>query len=384
MNDKMDSEFDDIRPYNDDELAAAMVQLQGEPKFVVLAKKYFPLVPVEQFDVLGGQLKTLTNFQRVMVAPILEGLVKNLSDGLTVSGLDSCGDEPAVLMTNHRDIVIDPAFLNLSLIRNNRSTFEIAIGDNLLAEEWIRMFVRINKSFIVKRGLKPREMGHAFMQLSGYIRHAINDKKSSVWIAQREGRAKDSNDRTQESLIKMFALSGTGSFIDNLKSLNISPVSISYEYDPCDYLKAKEFQQKRDNAEYKKTKQEDLLSMQVGIMGYKGRVHHTFTPSINPQLDEIAASGLNKKEQAAAVCHLCDSRIFAAYVIYPINRWAYEQLTGDRQFAEVDTAAQRNQVESYLHAQLAKIELPNADHDFLWHKLLEMYANPLINQLNNK
>ena len=176
-----------------------------------------------------------------------------------------------------------------------------------------------------------------------------------------------------------MALSGNADFIENLKSLNICPLSISYEFDPCDYLKATEFQLKRDNADYKKTKADDVLSMQTGIMGWKGRVHYAFTESINPKLDEIAQSGMNKKDQAAAVCALCDCQIHAAYQLYPINRWAYEQLTGDTKYADVDTAEERAIAEKYLRGQLAKINIPNKDEEYLWHKLLEMYANPFIN-----
>jgi hypothetical protein len=222
-------------------------------------------------------------------------------------------------------------------------------------------------------------MAKSFMQLSSYIRYAITEKRVSAWIAQREGRAKDSNDRTQESLIKMFALSGKADFIDNLKSLNLSPLAISYEFDPCDYLKAAEFQLKRDNADYKKSKADDLLSMQTGITGYKGRIHYAFTPCINPKLDEIAQNCANKKEQAAAVCAVIDVQIHSAYQLYAINRWAYEQLTGDTQYATVDGADERAMAEKYLRGQLTKINIPNKDEEFLWHKLLEMYANPFIN-----
>ena len=315
----------------------------------------------------------------MVIRPILEALISTSATSLTVSGEEQISSIPSVFLSNHRDIVMDPSLLALSLMRVTGNTCEVAIGDNLLATEWIRTLVRLNRCFIVKRGLTPRDMAKSFMQLSSYIRYAVTDKKVNVWIAQREGRAKDSNDRTQESLIKMLALSGNADFIENLKSLNICPLSISYEFDPCDYLKAAEFQLKRDNADYKKTKADDLLSMQTGIMGWKGRVHYAFTESINTKLDEIAQSGMNKKDQAAAVCALCDHQIHAAYQLYPINRWAYEQLTGDTKYADVDTAEERAMAEKYLRGQLAKINIPNKDEEYLWHKLLEMYANPFIN-----
>ena len=377
----MNIEFEDIRPLNNDEIGKNLLGLMQDESFMHLMKNYFPMVDLAQMTQSGKEFSNLVEFQNVVIRPILESLISKVATSLTVSGEGNITDETAVFLSNHRDIVMDPALLSLSLMRTTGNTCEIAIGDNLLATEWIRTLVRLNRCFIVKRGLTPRDMAKAFMQLSSYIRYAITEKGVNVWIAQREGRAKDSNDRTQESLIKMLALSGKADFIENLKALNICPLSISYEFDPCDYLKAAEFQLKRDNAEYKKTKADDVLNMQVGIMGWKGHVHYAFTESINPKLDEIAQSGMNKKDQAAAVCALCDRQIHSAYQIYPINRWAYEQLTGDAQYANIDTMEERAMAEKYLRGQLAKIDVPNRDEEYLWHKLLEMYANPFINNL---
>ena len=371
--------FEDIRPCNNDEIGKKLLELMQDEQFMHLMKNYFPMVDLTQIAQLGKGFSNLVEFQNVVIRPILESLISKAATSLTVSGKEQISSIPSVFLSNHRDIVMDPSLLALSLMRVTGNTCEVAIGDNLLATEWIRTLVRLNRCFIVKRGLTPRDMAKSFMQLSSYIRYAVTDKKVNVWIAQREGRAKDSNDRTQESLIKMLALSGNADFIENLKSLNICPLSISYEFDPCDYLKAAEFQLKRDNADYKKTKADDLLSMQTGIMGWKGRVHYAFTESINTKLDEIAQSGMNKKDQAAAVCALCDHQIHAAYQLYPINRWAYEQLTGDTKYADVDTAEERAIAEKYLRGQLAKINIPNKDEEYLWHKLLEMYANPFIN-----
>lgn len=371
--------FEDIRPCNDDEIGKKLLELMQDEQFMHLLKNYFPMVDLTQIAQSGKGFSNLVEFQNVVIRPILESLISKAATSLTVSGEEQISSIPSVFLSNHRDIVMDPSLLALSLMRVTGNTCEVAIGDNLLATEWIRTLVRLNRCFIVKRGLTPRDMAKSFMQLSSYIRYAVTDKKVNVWIAQREGRAKDSNDRTQESLIKMLALSGNADFIENLKSLNICPLSISYEFDPCDYLKAAEFQLKRDNADYKKTKADDLLSMQTGIMGWKGRVHYAFTESINTKLDEIAQSGMNKKDQAAAVCALCDHQIHAAYQLYPINRWAYEQLTGDAQYATIDGADERAIAEKYLRGQLAKINIPNKDEEYLWHKLLEMYANPFIN-----
>ncbi len=379
----MEQTFDNIRPYNPDELHDAFSRLIKEPTFLALIQQFMPQIPVEQVCTQLLSLPNATAFQKTFIVPLLNDIEAKHSKGITASGIDTI-QQPALFVSNHRDIVMDSALMDLVLFRAGLDSVEIGIGDNLLAAPWIQTLVRINKSFIVQRALPVREMPKAFLQLSGYIRHAITKKQTGVWIAQREGRAKDSNDRTQESILKMFALSGTKSFIENLKELNICPATISYEYDPCDYLKAKEFQQKRDNANFKKSPQDDLLNMKTGIMGDKGHVHFTFTPSINAELEEIATSIDNRKAQIEAVVKLIDQRIHSNYTIYPINKVAYDELLNTTRFTREVSPEERSEVESYLEQQLNKIDLPNNDYDFLRHKLLEMYANPLINYLAAK
>lgn len=376
----MEQTFDNIRPYNSDELHDAFLRLIEEPTFLQLAQKYIPQIPIEDLCATLLTTQNATAFQKTFIVPLLNAIEAKHSKGITASGIDTI-QQPALFVSNHRDIVMDSALMDLVLFRAGLDSVEIGIGDNLLVAPWIRTLVRINKSFIVQRGLPVREMPKAFLELSGYIRHAITKKQTGVWIAQREGRAKDSNDRTQESILKMFALSGTKSFIENLKELNICPATISYEYDPCDYLKAKEFQQKRDNANFKKSPQDDLLNMKTGIMGDKGHVHFTFTPSINAELEEIATSIDNRKAQIEAVVKLIDQRIHSNYTIYPINKVAYDELLNTTRFTAEVSPEERSEVESYLEQQLHKIDLPNKDSVFLRHKLLEMYANPLINYL---
>lgn len=374
-------QFDDIRPYSDGEMWSVLRSLLADKDFVALMANYFPTVSLSALSEMEKSITSVTQFQKVVMKPLLEDLMSKASDGLTVSGVEFISAGSSLIMSNHRDIVMDPSLLALVMLRHKDITSEIAIGDNLLATKWIEDFVRLNKCFIVKRGLAPREMPRAFAQLSAYIRHAITEKGVNVWIAQREGRAKNSDDRTQESLIKMFALSGTADFISNLKELNITPLTISYEFDPCDYLKAAEMQRRRDCAEFKKLPGEDVFSMKTGIVGCKGRVHYAFSQSINEHLDEIAASGKPKKEQAADVCALCDRMIHSNYKIYPINLLAYTLYTGDRRFDGVDSKEDKQKAEAYLRDRLAKITLENKDEDFLWQRLLEMYANPLINHL---
>ena len=248
--------------------------------------------------------------------------------------------------------------LNLLLIRHGFNTSEIAIGNNLLIFDWISDLVRLNKSFIVKRDVGVRQMLEAARQLSGYIHFAITQKKESVWIAQREGRSKDSDDRTQESLIKMLGLAGDGNLIDNLKEINLVPVSISYEYDPCDYLKAQEFLLRRDNPDFKKSQEDDLHSMEIGLLGYKGRVHFEISPCINDELDKLTHIE-EKSEILAQILKIIDKGIHSGYMIYPGNYIAYDMLNGTDRFADRYTHKESLTFTNYLHSQLAKI--PDAD-----------------------
>ena len=252
-------EFDDIRPFYDSEFHDKMKVLVTEPGFEHAVRYVLRDINYELFC---QELLTIDNkkdFQLLVMRSFLEGLTQKTTKGLTGNNLDVLDKAKSyTFMSNHRDIVLDASLLNLLLIRNGIKTSEIAIGNNLLIYDWISDLVRLNKSFIVKRDVGVRQMLDAARQLSGYIHFAITKKNESVWIAQREGRSKDSDDRTQESLIKMLGISGEGDLINNLKEINIVPVSISYEYDPCDYLKAHEFLLKRDNPDFKKSQRDDL------------------------------------------------------------------------------------------------------------------------------
>jgi len=249
-----------------------------------------------------------------------------------------------------------------------------------LISPWIEDLVKVNKSFIVKRGLSARHILESSKRLSAYIADTLS-RNQSIWIAQREGRAKDSNDRTQESLLKMLNMFGENSFIDNLTQLNICPLSISYEYDPCDYLKAKEMQLRRDDSCFKKNPQDDLLNMETGIMGYKGKVVYEITGSINPDLKRIIVETSNRNEQITLVAELIDKRIHANYSIFANNKIAYDIIKKCKLFSGEYTTIEKLDFERYLSLQIAKINLENKDEDFLRSKLLEMYANPLINKL---
>ena len=378
----MYEEFDEIRPYYDEELPAVFEELIADPAFRHVLELALPGVP---FDVLASRMrmcKSKLQFQVDFCYDFLKRIIREATLGVTLDN-SSLADEGKAYtyVSNHRDIVLDSGFLSLMLVEKGLNTVEIAIGDNLLIYPWIKKLVRINKSFIVQRALTMRQMLEASARMSRYMHYTIGLKHQSIWIAQREGRAKDSNDRTQESILKMFAMAGEGDVISRLKEMNIVPLAISYEFDPCDYLKAKEFQMKRDNPDYKKTTADDLLNMQTGLMGWKGHVHFCTAPCLNEQLERLDPA-LPKQELFTRVAGLIDRGIFANYRLYPNNYVAADLLEGGNRFAAHYTADDRQRFTAYIDRQLGRIDLPGKDDDFLRGKLLEMYANPLRNQLS--
>ncbi len=374
-------EFDEIRPYHDEELPQIYEELIADAAFREAVSMVMPGVP---FELLARQMhacKTKLEFQKTFCYPLLQKLIKEATDGVTLD-YTSLPDEGKnfTYISNHRDIILDSGFLSVLLIDWGLDTPEIAIGDNLLIYPWIKKLVRVNKSFIVQRGLPMRQMLESSMRLSAYMHFAINRKKQSIWIAQREGRAKDSDDRTQDSVLKMLAMSGEGSVVDRLMEMNIAPTALSYEYDPCDYLKAWEFQLKRDNPEYKKSTADDLLNMKTGLFGYKGHVHFQTGTCINDELCKMDGT-LPKTELFARISALIDKRIHSNYKIYPNNYVAHDLLEGNDNFTSHYTPEDRQRFLTYLEQQLARIEIEGKDENFLREKMLSMYANPLKNHL---
>ncbi len=378
----MEYNFDEIRCYNNEEVNEVLNRLGNEKQFMKMLSTVYPLLPKDIIKNRLTSFHTNIDFQKEMVVPFLQYLEANMTKGIDLNGIGKIDKSESYLyISNHRDIILDSAFLCGKLVENGMDTAEIAIGDNLLIFPWIEDIVRVNKSFIVKRGLNARQILESSQRLSAYIEYTLNQKHQSIWIAQREGRAKDSNDRTQESLLKMFNMYGSGSFIENLKNLKICPISISYEYDPCDFLKAKEMQLRRDNHDFQKNPKDDLISMQTGVMGYKGKVVYEITGDINKDLKIIESKTSNRNEQIELTAELIDKQIHANYTIFANNKIAYDALKEEKRFDKEYTETEKTEFERYLKHQLAKIEIENKDTEFLRMKLLEMYANPLINKL---
>ena len=378
---KIPEKYDSIRPYEPEELPEVYGRLIADEQFKTVVGKIFPQVPFEALAAKLMQCKTNLEFQIAFCYPFLKDLLSKASKGcdIDISAIDI--SRRYTFVSNHRDIVLDSALLDVMLIDSGfKTTCEIAIGDNLLAAPWIEDIVRVNKSFIVKRSAGIREMLVNSRTMAEYMHIVINEKHDNIWIAQREGRAKDSDDRTQESIIKMMAMGGEGSVTERLQQLHIVPVAISYEYDPCDWLKAQEFQLKRDVEGWKKTKADDVLSMQTGIMGYKGRIHYHCAPCIDDFLASIPED-TPKTDIFRIIAEHIDKGIHANYRLFPNNYIAVDILEGGNRMAEHYTPEDKATFEKYLAVQLGKITIPNKDEAFLKECMLKMYANPAVNQL---
>ena len=425
LNSQLD-EYKDIRPYEAGEMKQAFEELLADRQFQLVLKGFAPWLPKW---VRNGLLrlaftgvKTPLDFQKRFMKPVVKWIIRKHTDGCSFedkalkienselrmenSDMSQHGNETNqqglqgnhnsqfstlnsqlryTFVSNHRDIVLDSAFLDVMLVDNGYpTTVEIGIGDNLLIYPWIKRLVRMNKAFTVRRGLTAHEMMRSSQLMSSYIHYAVTKKKENIWIAQREGRAKDSDDRTQESVLKMLAMGNSvvgASAADSLRELNIVPLTISYEFDPCDYLKAQEFQQKRDNPAFKKSRQDDLDNMKTGIFGYKGRVHYQCAACINTWLDELGS--LPRNEFYAELSRRMDCELHRNYRLYPCNYIALDELNGNRDHAEHYTDADKQRFEKYLAGQLAKITIPNKDEAFLRERMLTMYANPVRNKLKS-
>lgn len=380
------NEYSDICPFSDSEFHEKMEELVKEPGFKHAVTWVLPDIDFEAFCQGLLTIDNKRDFQVNIMYPFLEMLAKKTTNGISDTGIENIDiNKSYTMITNHRDIVLDASFMNLSLLRRNYKTTEVAIGNNLLIYPWIEDLVRLNKSIVVKRDVGMRQALEAAEQLSGYIHFALTQKHESVWIAQRQGRAKDSSDGTQESLIKMLGIAGGKDYIDNIMEVNLLPVAISYEFDPNDYLKAREFLLKKKFPDFKKTQRDDLFSMETGLLQNKGRVHFSFTPCINDQLEELR--GLEKTEQVERICKIIDSNIHCHYRIYPCNYIAYDRRFKTDRFKNEYTEADIESFTTYLNGQLEKVkkevdfEITADDREYMLEMMLVMYSNPLCNKL---
>ncbi len=366
-------DFDDIRPYNDDEVHEKLLSLLNEEQFLAALKFVLNNEEYEQMLETVQHVNSVDDFQKKIIYPVLKKIINSSIDQLTYQNIEQLSPENTYLfISNHRDIVMDSALINIGLVERGLPTHEIAIGNNLISLDWVRKLVRLNKNFIVRRNVQRHELYQASLKLSQYIYYALTAKQQSVWIAQREGRAKDGNDFTQPSLIKMLLLNAGKDIKSYVKTLNIVPISISYEYDPTDFLKLNELTAKAKGETYTKTPGEDEQHMITGIIGYKGDVTITFGTPLNEQLDKIDFNAkLNQIVQQ--VTKLIDREIITNYHLTEVNQAAFDLWHKN---ITPDDIPEHLQEFTSRYRKLAEMPPEYANQ---W---LAMYANPVKNKNN--
>lgn len=371
-------DFDEIRPYSDSEANTVLKRLVIDPSFINFVNYLFPDQPENILKDKIKDIHAVNVFQKNIMYPAAKRIVERTIDQLTHSGFDQLERGKTYLfISNHRDIILDSALLNLILFEYDLDTVEVAIGSNLLISPWITDLVKLNKNFVVHRDVPHRELYHYSKRLSTYIRQKITSKTSSVWIAQKEGRTKDGNDRTQAGLLKMFTISSDKEFVENLNELNIIPLSISYEYEPCDVLKAYELHKQITDVDYKKSPQDDLNSMFTGVTSHKGRVHFALGKQMNKADFESVKGIINKNEQIKRLAHLIDTQIFQNYKLWPSNYIAADMLKQSNQRSQNYSEDDRKNFSAYLDSVLEKYpELMES----LRKIILKIYANPVFNK----
>ena len=375
------NEFTDISPYTDAEAVEALGKLADHPAVVEVSKAIFPDKEPEFLRKILKSVKSIDEFQILVMNKAVEWVLSTTAHNFSYDGIGNLKkiDGKFLAMSNHRDIILDPAITQVVLYRNAIPMTEIAVGSNLLTNKYIEYLIRSNRMIKVIRGINARQLYLSSQVLSKYIRECITSGRSSIWIAQREGRAKDGIDTTEQGLLKMLDMSGTADFTTNFEELNIVPLSISYEYEPCDILKARERLISRTQ-KYVKGSREDLISIMTGIEQQKGNIHLNIGSPLTH--DEIeAASCCNKNDRYQAIRHAVDVRIIEGYKLWKTNYIGYDMVNHTFKYRDKYTPEDVAQFTDYVEHQLDKVE-----KSLCWADLrdifLRIYANPVVSLEN--
>ena len=376
-------EFSDIAPFNDEEASAALTRLSNHPNTKWVSKKIFPDQPETLLGEILRNIHTVDEFQTIVMCKAIQWVIDSSVNQFTYEGLENVKsiDGKYLVMSNHRDIILDPAFVQFILLNSGMPDTQICVGDNLLRHKSVELLIRSNRMIKVIRGISARELYLSSQLLSRYIREVITSGTSSVWIAQRQGRTKDGIDTTEQGLLKMLDMSGTKDFVQNFMELNIIPISISYEYEPCDIMKAREILISRSQ-KYVKSELEDLNSIIQGIVQKKGNVHIKFgKPLTEEEIQE--ASLCDKNDRYQSIRHCMDARIIDGYTLWKTNYMAYDIVNGGAKYASQYTPEELEAFKAYIEKQLTLVE-PELDRVELRDILLHIYSNPVLSKENLK
>jgi len=373
-----EKDFEKIRPYNDDEINPALKRITAVPAFRLVLKFLFPEKSPEEIIGKLNNIHSIYDFQIQFMHKVIYSIVNKTSSGLTHDGFKNLDTKkPYLFLSNHRDIVLDSAILQILLHDNGFPTSEITFGDNLLYDQFITDLGKVNRMFTVYRGGNNKEFLNNSHLLSSYIRHTIENKKHSLWIAQRNGRTKDGHDKTEPALLKMLNMSGDRhEFYKNLSSLNIVPMAVSYEYEPCCVSKINELYLSL-NSKYIKQDDEDMKSMIAGITEPKGRIHISLGQPVNAELDELDKIH-NYNEKISKLTEKIDQQIYTNYKLWSNNYIASDLLNNDSKYIEYYSQDEKVTFQNYLNQQLNI--LVDGDKKILKFILLKIYSTPVANK----
>lgn len=365
--------FENIRPFNDSEVEAAIARIVSDPLINEVSSYLFPKGGGEQFVEVLSSCKTIEDFQLKIMYGVVRRILADTASNLSFSGVENFKEgNRYLLISNHRDIVLDSAIIQIILADHKIPTTEIAVGDNLMVSNFIEDITRINKMIKVIRSTSPREVYTTSKVLSEYIRCSVSQANSTIWLAQRNGRTKDGVDVTEQGLLKMLGMSGGKDFVKSFTELNILPVSISYEYEPCDYLKAMEIYVSR-RQKYVKSKNEDLNSILTGMMQFKGDIHISFANSLQSS-DIEPTSNLDNNDKFQYLASVIDNKINSGYKLFKSNYIAYDMLNSTSEYVSMYTPEEKQKFASYVEL---KLELAEVDKVELEEIFLSIYANPV-------
>ncbi|WP_461532949.1 1-acyl-sn-glycerol-3-phosphate acyltransferase [Sinomicrobium sp.] len=369
--------YKEIRPYLDSEVNAVLREYKEHPMFRALLHFSLPDKSAEEIEEILNSCHSIDDFQAKVIYYCVKNVLEKSAEGFFAEGFDKLASNTSyLLISNHRDIVMDTSLLNLALLENGLVLTATAIGDNLVHKPFLLTLSKLVRNFLIQRGLPPREMLESSRKVSTYIKHLLEEEDRSVWIAQREGRTKDGNDETQQGVLKMLAMASDEAHVmDYFKKLRITPVAISYEYDPTDLLKMPELMARHYDLEYVKSSNEDFNSIMKGALGQKKRICIQVGEISDSELDEIRDSGESVNRQFQMLADCIDKQIHINYRLWPSNYLAYDLLKNTTRFADRYDEKEKRQFERRLEKRVG------GEDEVTRKNFLAMYANPVINRM---